>query len=109
MCKYFFECVNPFVRILHQTLFARDLDQYRRGTFVHPPEFEALLFAIYTLTVNSLRPEIVEKACGSPKDSLLSRFQYSAQVALAKINFLQSNKIHALGALLHYIVRSLFS
>ncbi|KAE8448962.1 hypothetical protein EG329_008758 [Mollisiaceae sp. DMI_Dod_QoI] len=103
LCKYFFECVNPFIRILHQTLFARDLDQYRRGTFINPPEFEALLFAIYTLTVSSLRPEIIEKTYACSKDALLSRFQYSAQVSLAKINFLQSNKIHALAALLHYI------
>ncbi|KAF8855925.1 hypothetical protein BDZ45DRAFT_625738 [Acephala macrosclerotiorum] len=103
LCKYFFECVNPFVRVLHQALFARDLDQYRRGTFINPAEFESLLFSIYTLTVSSLRPEIVEKACGCSKGSLLARFRYSTQVALAKINFLQSNKVDTMKALLHYI------
>lgn len=104
LCKYFFECVNPFVRVLHQALFARDLDQYRRGTFVSPAEFEALLFSMYTLTINSLRPEVVEGVFGGSKDSLLGRFKYSAQVALAKINFLLSNRVDALKALLHYIV-----
>ncbi|CZR59489.1 uncharacterized protein PAC_09381 [Phialocephala subalpina] len=103
LCKYFFECVNPFIRVLHQALFARDLDQYRRGTFLHPTEFEALLFTIYTLTVSSLRSEVVEKVCGCSKDALLPRFKYSTQVSLAKINFLQSNKVDTLKALLHYI------
>ncbi|KUJ12210.1 uncharacterized protein LY89DRAFT_688662 [Mollisia scopiformis] len=103
LCKYFFECVNPFIRITHQGLFARELKEYRRGTFHHLHEFEALLFAIYTLTIGCLRPEVVEQACSCSKDVLLARFRHSTQLALAKINFLQSNKVYALSSLLHYI------
>lgn len=105
LCKYFFECANPFTRAIHSSLFARELGMYRRGTFQLPKEFEALLFAIYTLTVNSLRPEVVEKAFSTSKDVLLSRFQLSTQIALAKIDFHKTDKINGLSALIHYVVR----
>lgn len=104
LCKYFFECVNPFVRALHSSLFARELGMYRRGTFHLPQEFEALLFSVYTLTVNSLRSELVERVFSTSKDDLLSRFQVSTQVALTKINYYKSEKVHGLGALIHYVV-----
>ncbi|CZT44904.1 uncharacterized protein RSE6_05156 [Rhynchosporium secalis] len=103
LCKYFFESVNPFIRAIHSSLFARELSMYRRGTFHLPREFEALLFAIYTLTVNSLRPEIVQGIFSTSKDEALSRLQMSTQVALTRINFYKTEKIHGLGALLHYL------
>ena len=96
--------MNPFIRVVHESLFARELDQYRRGTFILPVEFEAYLFAIYTLTINSLRPEVVERAWACPKETLLARFRYSAQVALAKVNFHKSESVHSFAALLHYLV-----
>jgi hypothetical protein len=94
LCKYFFECVNPFVRVVHEGLFARELREYRRGTFTHPPVFEALLFAIYTLTLSSLDADLVEKSFLCSKEILLARFKSSAQIALVKINFLQSDKVY---------------
>lgn len=106
LCKYFFETVNPFTRALHSSLFARELGMYRRGTFHLPHEFEALLFSIYTVTVNSLRPEIVERIFSSSKEEVLSRFQLSTQVALTRINFYRTEKVHGLGALLQYLVLS---
>ncbi|KAK0116549.1 hypothetical protein ONS96_012407 [Cadophora gregata f. sp. sojae] len=103
LCKYFFETVNPFTRALHSSLFARELSMYRRGTFHLPHEFEALLFSIYTLTVNSLRAEVVERIFSTSKDDLLSRLKVSTQVALTRIYFHKTEKIHGLGALLHYL------
>jgi hypothetical protein len=49
LCKLFFESVNPFIHVIHQGLFARELERFRRGTFFLPLEFEALLFSVYTL------------------------------------------------------------
>ncbi|KAH7356415.1 hypothetical protein BKA65DRAFT_207150 [Rhexocercosporidium sp. MPI-PUGE-AT-0058] len=103
LCKYFFETVNPFTRALHSSLFARELGMYRRGTFHLPLEFEALLFSIYTLTVNTLRPELVEGIFSTPKSEVLSRLQLSTQVALTRIRFHRTEKVHGLGALLNYL------
>jgi hypothetical protein len=104
LIKLFFKSVNPFIRVLHQGLFGRELEQYRRGVFFLPREFEALLFSIYTLAVSSLRPEIVEKALLTQKNVLLGRFQHAAQVALSSVNFYKTDKILTLQALLHYVV-----
>jgi hypothetical protein len=104
LCKVFFDNVNPFMRVLHESLFAREIGQYRRGTFHLPGEFEALLFSMYALAVNSLQEDFVQSVFSTSKDILLSRFQYSAQVALVKVNFLKTETVHGLGALLHYLV-----
>jgi len=109
LCKYFFETVNPFTRALHSSLFARELGMYRRGTFHLPHEFEALLFSIYTLTVNSLRAEVVERTFSTSKDELLSRLKLSTQYALTRIHFHKTEKVHGLGALLHYLVINLYT
>jgi hypothetical protein len=106
LCKLFFENVNPFIRVLHQAHFGRELDRHRRGRLEWPAEFEALLSAIYLLAINSLRPEIVQRAFLTPKVNLVSRYQHACQCALAKVDFFKTNKIHALQALLHYLVNA---
>jgi hypothetical protein len=104
LCKIFFDSVNPFVRVLHETNFGRDIAQYRRNCFLFPKEFEALLFSMYTLTVSTLRPEVVERAFSTSKKVLLAPFQHAAQVALMNVDF-KTDKILTLQALLHYLVR----
>lgn len=105
LCKLFFKSVNPFIRVLHEPQFGKELNQYRRGTFAFPQEFEALLFSIYTLTVNSLRPDIIEQTFSTPKNTLLTRLKYATQVALSKVDFFKTDKILTIKALLHYLVR----
>lgn len=108
LCKLFFKSVNPFIRVLHESQFGKELNQYRRGTLSFPQEFEALLFSIYTLTVDSLRSDVIEKVFSTPKQTLLTRFKYGAQVALSNVDFFKTDKILTIQALLHYLVRILF-
>lgn len=63
------------MKILHQSHLAKELDQFRRGTFEFPLEFEALLFCIYLLAVNSMRSEVVEGTFSTPKSVLVTRFE----------------------------------
>jgi len=104
LCKIFFENVNPFIRVLHQAHFGRELDRYRRGSLDWPREFEALLFAIYLLTINSLRAEAVQMVFSSPKDTLVANYKYACQVALSNVDFFKTDNIHTMQALLHYLV-----
>jgi hypothetical protein len=91
---------------LHETNFGRDLAQYRRGSFFLSREFEASPFSIYTLTVSTLRPEVVERAFSTSKKVLMALFQHAAQVALTKVNFFKTDKILTLQTQLHYVVSS---
>ncbi|KAF2670742.1 hypothetical protein BT63DRAFT_423045 [Microthyrium microscopicum] len=105
LCRLYFENVNPFMKILHQSHFAKELDQYRRGVFPFSEEYEALLFSIYLLTVNSLQPQVVETMFCTAKPALVARFQLATQVALMRVNFIQTDKVLVFQALLHYLVR----
>ena len=104
--KIFFENVNPFIRILHQGYFAKELEQYRRRVFFLPEEFEALLFSVYVLTISTTSSERVEKEFGIDKYVLLNRFHHAAQAALTKVNFHKTDKILPLQAMLHFVVRN---
>lgn len=103
LCRLYFENVNPFMKLLHQSHFGKELDQFRRGTFEFPQEYEALLFCIYLLAVNSLRPEVVERIFATPKPALVTRFQQAARLALIRVNFFTTDKVLVLQALLHYL------
>lgn len=102
--KLFFKSVNPFIRVLHHSYFERELDNYRRGSLAFPLEFEALLFSIHTLTINSLSAGVVERTFSTQKQLLLTRFKNAAQVALLKVEFFKTDKITTIHALLHYLV-----
>jgi len=107
LCKIFFESVNPFIRILHKSQFGRELSQYRRGSIDLPREWETLLFSVYLLTISSLRPEVVQAVFSVSKDTLMTRYQYACQSALANVNWFKTDKIRTLQAVLHYLVNSL--
>ena len=109
LCKLFFECVNPFIRMLHKGHFGKELNQYRRGAFAFMGEFEALLFSIYALTVHSLHAEVVEAMFSMPKQEITERFKQAAQMAMTKINFHRTDKIIAVQATGHYLVSKLTS
>jgi hypothetical protein len=104
LCRLFFERVHPFVSMIHQVLFQRELNRYRRGTYHLPEHFEALLLCLYLLTINSLRPDAVEEIFFTPKEEVIERFIQSAQAALTRIDFVRTEKVHGLGALLYYVV-----
>ena len=107
LCRLFFESVNPFMKILHQSHFAKELDQFRRGTFEFPLEFEALLFCIYLLAVNSMRSDVVEGIFSTPKPVLVARFRHAVQFSLSRVDFVTTDRVLVLQALLHYLVRDL--
>lgn len=103
LCKLFFESVNPFIRVLHQSHFGKELSQYRRGTFPFPLEFQARLFSVYTVTANSLRSEVIERIFSSPKHVVVAQFQRATQIALANLEFHKTDKVAVLQAMIHYL------
>ncbi len=105
LLRLFFQSVNPFIHVIHEANFRKELDQYRREVFFLPREFEALLFSIYALTINSLNAEVVETHFLVRKHILLARFQQAAQVSLSNVAFFKTDKVLTIQALLHYLVR----
>jgi len=106
--KLFFDSVHPFLRMFHQAHFGKELNQYRRGVYAFPREFEAFIFSIYALTVNSFRSEIIENIFHVSKAELLTRFKQAVQIALTKVDFCRTDKLTAILAAAHYMVRIFF-
>jgi hypothetical protein len=107
LCKLFFECVNPFIMVLHQSHFGKELRHYRRGDFPFPREFEGLLFSVYLLAVYSVRPEVVEQVFSTSKTDMVSQFKKATHLALSNVNFHKTDKITTVQAVIHYLVRPL--
>ena len=101
----FFKNIDPFIKLLHQPRFYYDLSQYRRGTIDHSADFEALLFAMYYLTLISLDNDFVyANLGGESKEALMERYKQATQQALAKCGFIQRPNLMSLQAYLLYLV-----
>lgn len=98
--------VDPLVRLLHKPTMHREVVNMvlTHATGIEPP-VEALLFAIYFASVTSLSPDECRSSLGGDKDTLLSRYRFAVQQALARANFLVSRSAITLQALIIYLVR----
>lgn len=69
-----------------------------------PKPVEALMFAIYLLSVTSMQPEECERILGQPKSSLLSKFSHATQQALVRANYISSLSLTTLQAFALFLV-----
>ncbi|OCL12680.1 hypothetical protein AOQ84DRAFT_333872 [Glonium stellatum] len=99
----FFQIVEPFVRVVHEPTFRKELLLFRQHKAPFPEEYECLLFATHALTIAALRSDIVLMLFGESRDILLTRYQFATEEALAKNKFVQSRKILVFQAFLYYI------
>ena len=100
----YFTRVDPLFKVLHRPstlsfIYAatRDKKSITRGQ-------EALLFAIYFASITSLSDSECLQNLGQPKTSLVKQYRGGIETALANANFLDTNEIVVLQALLIYLV-----
>lgn len=91
--------------ILHQGLFRKELDQYRRRAHPRQVEFEALLMCIHAVAIATLPLAIIQALFAESKEALAERFGHEAERSLARCGILKSRSIICLQALLCHIVR----
>jgi hypothetical protein len=70
-----------------------------------PLNYQALLFAIFTMATVSLTETECLQMLGTTRDEALRRYTIGTKVALTKFNFLKNYDMVALQALLLYLVR----
>ena len=96
--QIFKENVDPVVKILHmptvEPVLLAQLDKLDRL----PKGLEALFFAIYYSAITSLAPVDCMEMFGEDRGSLLPRFQFGVQQALARANFLVTEEMVVLQA-----------
>ena len=104
LCNLFFSRIEPFVRIVHEKSFRKDRQAFLAGRCPSPLEFEALLFAIYLLTVLLSPTELVEQGFGEHRSELVRRFQAATEMALSRCQIMRSHNFVSFQALLYWIV-----
>lgn len=104
LVSFFYQIVDPFIKITHRPSFKSDLADFRAGTSQIEREFEALFFCIQLLTVMAMPSTLVQRTLGQDRKQLMAHFRVASEMALSRANVMQSRKIVIFQAILCYIV-----
>jgi hypothetical protein len=96
--------INPLVKVLHAPTVQQLVSDASGDLASISRDVEALLFAIYCITVESLSDEECATMLREPKVVLIQRLRKGAQQALANANFLRSSSVILLQAFTIFIV-----
>lgn len=96
--------INPLVKVFHAPTVQQLILDASGDIKLTPRNVEALLFAIYCITVESLNDGECWSILGRPKTSALQRFRYGAQRALTNVNLLRTSDMMVLQAFTLFIL-----
>ncbi|KAI1124975.1 fungal-specific transcription factor domain-containing protein [Nemania abortiva] len=101
--QLFNENVLPIARIFHTPTLIRLFWSAVVSPDSLDKETEALLFAIYYSTVISMDPTQCATIVGAPRATVLERYKFAAEQALARANFLDTRSMLLLQAAVLYL------
>ncbi|KIX92068.1 uncharacterized protein Z520_12222 [Fonsecaea multimorphosa CBS 102226] len=102
--EVFKENVDPVVRILHRPTAKTILMNAASSIDRVSKPAEALLFSIYFGAVVSLTPEQCRQLLDEDKQSLLKKYRFATEQALARADFLNSSSLMCLQALSFFLI-----
>ena len=100
----FLQNVNPLSKVIHAPLVQPIVIEASKDFNTVPKPSIALLFAIYSAAVMSLKEEDCESQLNAPKALLLTRYISACQRALAAASFMKSRNIVTLQAFVVFLV-----
>jgi hypothetical protein len=102
--QIYLENVEPLIKVMHTpTMQGRIVEAASNITNISPT-FEALMFSIYCVSLQSLSGDDCQSIFGSLKEDLLTRYKFGCQQALLKCGFIRSSDPDCLTALYLYLV-----
>ncbi|KAI0872114.1 fungal-specific transcription factor domain-containing protein [Hypoxylon argillaceum] len=101
--QLFNENVLPVVRIFHTPTLIRLFWSAVVSTDSLDKETEALLFAIYYSTIISIDPTQCANIVGAPRSTVVERYKFAAEQALARANLLNTHSTLLLQAAVLYL------
>ncbi len=102
--QVYLENVSPLLKVVHTPSLQARIIAAAGNTINISPNQEALMFSIYCMAVLSLDKESCEALFGTPKEDLVTRYQFGCQQALLNAGFLRTDDRDCLTSLLHYLV-----
>lgn len=105
--QLFLDRVNPLMKIVHVPTLQPYVMEAATNMESVPLNYQALLYAVFTMAVVSLSEVEAVQMLGCPRDEALRRFTLGTKISLTKFNFLKNYDMAILQALLLYLVRVL--
>ncbi|KAI1503407.1 hypothetical protein F5X99DRAFT_375149 [Biscogniauxia marginata] len=102
--QIYLDNVNPLLKVTHTPNLQRCIVEATGNTSNIKPELEALMFAIYCISVSTLTADHCQSIFTFSKQDLLTRFHFGCQQALQNCRFLQTSDRDVLTALFLYLV-----
>jgi len=97
--------VDPLLKVLHQPTIDRAIQSLIASQMKDiSPEMELLMFSIYFSVVMGMTPEDVFSSFGELKSVLASRYRHGFEQALANADFLRSQELMVVQALIIFLV-----
>ncbi|KAJ5884322.1 hypothetical protein N7504_011894 [Penicillium tannophilum] len=96
--------VNPLLKINHAPTLQNQIVKASADLSNIAEPLEALMFAMYFLSVTSMPNEEVEAAFGVSKKALLARYHAASQQALINAQFMSTSELTTLQAFLLYLL-----
>lgn len=100
----FLENVNPLTKLVHVPTLQSAIEKAITKIELVPRGFEALMFAIYSMAVLSLREDECKEIIGEARAILLPRYVAATKTALSRAKFMSSTSIVVLQALVLHIM-----
>lgn len=100
----FIENVNPLTKLVHVPTLHAAIEKAIAEIEHIPKGFEALMFAIYSISVLSLTEDECKQISGESRAILLPRYVTTTKVALSHARFMSCTSLVVLQALVLYIL-----
>ncbi|KAK5056630.1 hypothetical protein LTR84_012162 [Exophiala bonariae] len=102
--QIFVDNVDPLTKVVHVHTIEPAIIKASRDVNSVPKAFEALLFAIYTAAVMSLKDTDCRRQLGQSRKSLLGVYSSATRTALSRVRFMNTSNIVVLQALVLYLM-----
>lgn len=96
--------INPLIKLFHAPTVQQLISEANGNLDNVPRNVEALLFAIYSISIESLSDGECVAITGAPKETARQQFRSGAQHALINASFLKTSDLMVLQALTLFIV-----
>jgi len=102
--QIFSENVDPLTKVVHVPTLRLAIKRATTEIGNIPRSFEALLFAIYSAAIMSLKDDQCKETFGGPRKALLSRYISATKAALSRAKFMETTSIVVLQALILHLI-----
>ena len=103
MWQIFIDNVDPLTKIVHVPSLQPAIQRATTDIERIPRSFEALMFAIYTAAVMSLKDEDCKRRLSEHRDTLLSRYTSATKSALTRAKFMGTSSLVVLQAVVLHL------